>query len=341
MEQDREKVLELLSSFRADYEDYFVPIGTVDKSTEGKKEVSGLANMFAENLPVVKAIVENLKDYPVYVGYDGRDPDSRSATYVKNLVLLHATAEEAPGDFVWSYAHELIHADQDMRGLLRDEDAPKGQEDLVPFLVHNLALEAAAFATEAITIHYTSYHSGLLEIDPSVEDFFGEYLDRGGRDLVPYYIAESLPDDKDELDFEDYKQAWERLFMSFFDPDSKFMDNYMVSFCADFLERMEKAKAEDNAAGEKKDLEDFDLSAAFNEQSWGSAQQIKEITTIPAMGQMFGDAAMVPILHMIQAAVTQNRFQTTLDVTRRQAEKNMTRDALAVRAFKNLMGQQP
>ena len=49
MEQDREKVLELLSSFRADYEDYFVPIGTVDKSTEGKKEVSGLANMFADN----------------------------------------------------------------------------------------------------------------------------------------------------------------------------------------------------------------------------------------------------------------------------------------------------
>lgn len=343
MEQDRAKVLERLKAIRGDYEDYFVPIGTVDKSTDDKKSMSGLANLLAENLPITKAIVEELKDYPVYVGYDGRQPNTRSGTYTENLVLLHQAADEGVLEFIHAYCHELVHADQDRRGLLREQDVPKSPEELVPFLCHNLALEAAAYATEAVTLHYVSCYSSLLELDPTVEMLFGQYLDMPGRDLVPYYIEDSLPEDRENIEFSDYKEAWRRLFMSFFDPDSEFLDNYIVSFCSDFINRMEAAHKEDEATDAdevvKKLSDNFDLSAVFNQKPWASVAELRQITDLPGQGKVFGDESFPVLVHMIQAAVTQRRFDSVLNVVRDRAEGKMTKEVRAAKLLKQTLGQ--
>ena len=320
MEVDHEAVLHHLESIRPDYEDFFIRLGDKDTSTQSKKEITSLTGVLYDHLPMVRVIVDTLEPYPFYVGYDGSRPATRNGTYSTNVLSLHESADEDVQDFIHAYSHELVHADQDFRNLLRDRDLPQGAEDLVPFLAHNLALEAAAFATEAITFHFLSQCPDLLDIDPTCAELFGNYIQSPGRDLVIYHIQESLPDKEGPLDFDDYADAWRRLFLSFFDPDSEHLNNYISAFSENFLHRMKQLAEREKENGHKEGENILQRAFEKNDRPWGNAADLKAITTMPYLGEMFGDDALTPVSHMIESAITQKRFDPLLATTR-----NMTK----------------
>jgi|GEM_PF-1560182 len=322
MNKDHDAVLRRLAIIRDDYKDFFIPLGTVDKSTEAKHTLSSLTHVLYENSPIIKAITDRLKDTPVYVGFDGQDPEGRNATYSENLILMHAGTDEDSDDeitnFVQAYSHELMHLDQDARGLLRESDVPSSPREIIGFLMHNLTLEAAAFATEAITMHYLSYYAGLEEIDPTTETMFANYLDKPGRECVPYAIEDKLPKDQNAFEFSDYNEAWKELFLSFFDPDSKHLSHYVPAFCQDLVKRLDSVQKDPEQTAQSPQLK-----STFNETSWASAADLKAITTIPGMGEMFSSDSWRVISHSILAAVTQKKFEPVLQMTRGQATDKM------------------
>lgn len=323
MLKSKDKVLAKLETIRSNAQDYFIPLGGSDHETTAKKEISNLTMTLRHHLQTVDAMVTALEDKPVYVGYDGRRNGKRSGTYSENAVVLHDIADESTRDFITAYTHELTHADQDRRGLLREYEAPENPSHLVDFLAHNLALEAAAFATEATSLYFVSNHTSLPDACEEVADYFNEYCSElAGRETLPFIFPEKLKD-TEVNEMADMKDAWRAAFMTFFEPDSKHVQNYLGHFCQDYLRRLQHKPDEDGGK----------LKRAFNDRAWGDNKSIKAITKIPGMGQMFGKEGLDILQQVIRSSIVREKNISLLDLTRSQAPKPQEIDGTQVLDF--------
>lgn len=325
MLKNKDKVLAKLETIRSNAQDYFIPLGGSDHGTTEKKEISNLTMTLRRHVQTVDAMVTGLENKPVYVGYDGRNYGNRTGTYSENTVILHDIADESTKDFIMAYTHELTHADQDRRGLLREHEAPENPSRLVDFLVHNLALEAAAFATEAISLYYVSNHTSLPDVDEEVAEYFNEYCyERQGREALPFLFPEKLKD-TEVNEMADMKDAWRAAFMTFFEPDSKHVQNYLGHFCQDYLRRLQHRPDENGTA----------LKKAFNDRAWGDNKSLKAITKIPGMGQMFGKEGLDILQQVIRGSIVREKNLPLLDLARSQAPKPQKIDGAQMLDFLN------
>lgn len=318
---NRDEVLERVKGVRKKAGDYFIPLGAHDTSTQAKREMSNLTGTLYNHLPLVKSIVEAAKDLPVYVGYDGNDPDTRSGTYTNNLILLHDSADESSLSFMQAYTHELVHLDQDRRGLLRENERPPSPDHLVDYLAHNLMLEAAAFATEAVSLYYISNYSTLNQIDEEVEGYFDEYESTlPGNGFLRFAIEDALAG-KRVKNFHAMKPAWQAAFQSFFDPDSAHVANYLKQFTQVYLNK---------CGGGTND------AANIPDNGWGGINELRAITTLPGLGPMFTQSAMPVVLRAVRASILQDRHLQTIDVVRGYAEQFTRRSKNALQFLLNM-----
>lgn len=318
---NRDEVLERVKGVRKKAGDYFIPLGAHDVSTQAKREISNLTGTLYNHLPLVKSIVEAAKDLPVYVGYDGESPDTRSGTYTNNLILLHDSADESSLSFMQAYTHELVHLDQDRRGLLRENERPPSPDHLVDYLAHNLMLEAAAFATEAVSLYYISNHSALNQIDDEVEGYFDEYESTlPGNGFLRFAIEDALAG-KRVQNFYGMKPAWQAAFQSFFDPDSAHVANYLKQFTQVYLSKCSGAS---------------DDAANIPDNGWGGINELRAITTLPGLGPMFTQSAMPVVLRAIRASILQSKHLQTIDVVRGYAMQVTQRTQNALQFLLNM-----
>ena len=302
MLNNRDEVLKLLDGVRERADDYFIPLGGHDTGTQAKKDISNLTGTLYNHLPLVKAIVDAAAGLPVYAGYDGKDVETRNGTYTDNLILLHEPADESTLSFIHAYTHELVHLDQDRRGLLREHSPVPPSHNMVDYLAHNLILEAAAFATEAVSLYYISERSSLNEVDDEVEGYFDEY----GATLPPNVfirdLIETSLEGKRGKDFHSLKPAWQVAFQSFFEPDSAYVANYLKQFTQVYLNKFLKDETE--------------LQKDAPPADWGSAAMLRDITTMTGWGPMFPQGAIPVLLRTIRAAVVQEKHLPMIDVVR-------------------------
>lgn len=317
MLKNREKVLEKLEDIRSNARDYFIPLGGYDDSTDSTQEISNITGTIFNKLPHIKAMVEALEKYPVYVGYDGQSPADRIGKYQDNILSLHDRADEDSKYFIAAYTHELTHADQDRRGLFR-KDVPENSDELTGFLKHNLALEAAAYATEITSLYYMSRFSGLEESYPEILDYFDDYCaENTGYEALPFLIEGNV--DTDDVEgFADMKKAWRSVFLSFFEPDSKRADFYISRFCQDYLGR---AKCPDS------------LKEEFNDKPWATMKDLKAITTLPGLGAMFSEQALEVVSEVMRSNIVREKNLPLLDLTRSQAPRAKDVDGRDVLEF--------
>jgi hypothetical protein len=271
MDKSKDAVLSRVKDIRENALDYFIPIKRCNRNTEAKKEISNLTRTLFNRVPLVKSFVQAASNYPVYVGYDGLDLQQRTGSYMPNVIHLHQASDDDSLNFIQAYTHELTHMDQDRRGLLRIEDTPPESSQFVPFIVHNLCLEAAALATEVTCIYHLSEHSVLRKKIPEVSDYFNDYVTRSvGRDKLVGHVLVATENSKS---FDDLKPVWRSVFQAFFEPDSVFLKNYINDFCNKYHHKLDRALESDEPLTKK---------------SYGSLKEIKQITTLPGWGSMFG-----------------------------------------------------
>jgi hypothetical protein len=304
MLKNRDEVLKLRDCWRESAGDYFIPLGGRDTATESKKDISNLTATLYNHLPVVKAIVDTAKaeNIPVYVGYDGQYAGTRNGTYTSNLILLHEEADESTLAFIHAYSHELVHLDQDRRGLLRESAPVPASSEMVNYLAHNLMLEAAAFATEAVSLYYISERSTLCEKDDEVQDYFDEYAANLPSNIFMRDLIEESLAGKRGNDFLSLKPAWQAAFQAFFDPDSEHVKNYLKQFSQVYLKHSLDGNTEhktQNSAGK-----------------WGGVDELKSITTMTGWGQMFPASSLPILLRSIRASIIQERNLPMIDVVR-------------------------
>lgn len=304
MLKNREDVLKLRDSWRESAGEYFIPLGGRDTKTESKKDISNLTGTLYNHLPLVKAIVDAVAadGIPAYVGYDGQDAGTRNGTYTDNLILLHQEADDSSLAFIHAYSHELVHLDQDRRGLLREHAAVPPSNEMVNYLAHNLMLEAAAFATEAVSLYYISERSSLSEKDDEVADYFDEYAANLPSNMFMRELIEESLAGKRGNDFLSLKPAWQAAFQAFFDPDSEHVKNYLKQFSQVYL----KNALEGNTEAKTK------TSAG----KWGGLDELKGITTMTGWGAMFPQAALPILLRTIRASIVQEKNLPMIDVVR-------------------------
>lgn len=324
MLKNRDKVLAKLETIRSNAQDYFIPLGTHDESTDSKREISNITGTLYNRLPHVKAMVDSLGKHPVYVGYDGNAPANQIGRYWDNILILHDRADEESKDFITAYTHELTHADQDRRGLFR-KDAPLNTEELTAFIKHHLVLEAAAYATEVTSLYYMAHFSGLEESHPEVVTYFDEYCaENPGHEALPFLIEENL--DVDEVEsFSDMKKAWRSVFISFFEPDSKRADFYISRFCQDYLQRLKNTET---------------LTDEFNQRPWATMKDLKAITTLPGLGPMFSEQALEVVNEVIRSNIVREKNLPILDLTRSQAPNQEIDGAKLLKALTQLKNGQ-
>ena len=324
MLKNRDDVLKLRDCWRQSAGDYFIPLGGRDTKTQAKKEISNLTGTLYNHLPLVQAIVDAAKadQIPVYVGYDGRDADTRNGTYTQNLILLHEEADESTLAFIHAYTHELVHLDQDRRDLLREGEAVPPSAGMVNYLAHNLMLEAAAFATEAVSLYYISERSELTEKDDDVQDFFDEYAAGLPANMFMRELIEESLTGKRGNDFLSLKPAWQAAFQAFFDPDSEHVKNYLKQFTQVYLKHS------------------LDGNTDQTGRTWGGVGELRDITTMTGWGKMFPQAALPVLLRSIRTSILQERNLPMIDVVRshvRAMEEQQDKKADAVIDFlKNL-----
>lgn len=302
MLKNREDVLKLRDAVRDGADDYFIPLGGYDTATEEKKDISNLTCTLYNHLPLVKAIVDASADLPVYIGYDGRDIHTRNATYTENLILLHQPADDSTLSFIHAYTHELVHLDQDRRGLLHEHSPVPPAREMVNYLAHNLMLEAAAFATEAVSLYFVSERSALVDVDDEVETYFDEYADTMPPNVFIRSVIEEALEGKRGRDFQSLKPAWQAVFQSFFEPDSAHLANYLKQFTPLYLQKSLNGQTE--------------LEQKTPAAEWGSAAMLREITTMTGWGPMFPQGAIPVLLRTIRAAVTQEKYLPMIDMAR-------------------------
>ena len=318
---NRDEVLELVRGVREKALDYFIPLGGHDKGTPAKREISNLTGTLYNHLPLVKSIVEAARDLPVYVGYDGQNPETRSGTYTNNLILLHDSADESSLSFIHAYTHELVHLDQDRRGLLRENERPPSPDHLVDYLAHNLMLEAAAFATEAVSLYYISNYSTLNQVDDEVEGYFDDYESAlPGNGFLRVAIEDALAGKKVK-NFHAMKPAWQAAFQSFFNPDSAHVANYLKQFTQVYLSKC-------NGTGKD--------AANIPDNGWGGINELRAITTLPGLGPMFTQSAMPVVLRAVQACILQDRHLQTIDVVRGYAAQTAQREQNVLQFLLNM-----
>lgn len=302
MLNNRDDVLKLRDNVRKRAGNYFIPLGGYDISTEKKKDISNLTGTLYNHLPLVKAIVDASADLPVYVGYDGQEVETRNGTYTENLILLHQPADESTLSFIHAYTHELVHLDQDRRGLLHENDPVPPAREMVNYLAHNMMLEAAAFATEAVSLYFISERSSLSEVDDEVEGYFDEYADTMPPNVFIRETIEEPLEGRRGRDFQSLKPAWQAVFQSFFEPDSAHLANYLKQFTRLYLYKSVNGLTE--------------LEQKTPAAEWGSAALLKEITTMTGWGPMFPQAAIPVLLRTIRAAITQEKHLPMIDMAR-------------------------
>lgn len=319
---NRDDVLAILRGARKKPLNFFIPLGGYDDKTQAKKDISNLTGTLYNHLPLSRAIVDAAVELPFYVGYDGNSPDTRSSSYTSNLILLHEEADESTLAFIQGYVHELVHLDQDRRGLLREYEAVPAIPYMVDFLAHNLMLEAAAFAVEAISLYYLSEYSALVEVEDEVQDYFDDYADSLPGNIFMRDIIEESLDGKVFKGFQSLKPAFQAVFQSFFAPDSAHMGNYLKQFSEVYL----------NA---RLDPQTTRINRTVADRDWGGEKALRDITTITGWGRMFPQGAMPVLLRQIRAAILQEKYLPMIDLVRghvlRQEQGN---DPLAQFSFK-------
>ncbi len=328
MLKNRDDVLKLRDCWRQSAGDYFIPLGGHDTATQAKQDISNLTGTLYNHLPLVKAIVDAARadNIPVYVGYDGRDADTRNGTYTTNLILLHEEADESSLAFIHAYTHELVHLDQDRRGLLRESAPVPQSSEMVNYLAHNLMLEAAAFATEAVSLYYISERSSLVEVEEEAQDYFDEYAAGLPANIFMRELIEESLAGKRGNDFLSLKPAWQAAFQSFFNPDSEHVKNYLKQFSQVYLKKTIDGNTEH--------------AAQHSAGKWGGVDELKGITTMTGWGPMFPQAALPVLLRAIRATILQDKNLPMIDVVRshvRAGEDHEDKKADAVLNFlKNL-----
>lgn len=315
MLKKQDQVLSLRDCWRESAGDYFIPLGGRDTTTEAKKDISNLTATLYNHLPIVRAIVDATKsdNIPVYVGYDGRNDGTRNGTYTQNLILLHEEADESTLAFIHAYSHELVHLDQDRRGLLREHAPIPPTSEMVNYLAHNLMLEAAAFATEAVSLYYISERSSLSEKDEDVADYFDEYAANLPSNMFIRDVIEDSLAGKRGTDFLSLKPAWQAAFQEFFNPDSEHVKNYLKQFTQVYLQKAVAKSTEHTAkpnAGQPTETP----------KNWGGINELKEITTMTGWGAMFPQAALPILRRAIIATIVQERNLPVIDVVRNYAQ---------------------
>lgn len=321
MLDNRKQVLKLREEFRKKSGQFFIPLGGYDDKTAAKREISNLTTTLYNHLPLVRAITDAASEKPVYVGYDGRSPETRNGTYTSNLLLLHEAADESSLSFIHAYSHELVHLDQDRRGLLREDAKAPPPEKLTAYLAHNLMLEAAAYATEAVSMYYISEWSSLREVDEEVEGYFDEYASAVPSNLYLRSIIEDAVGDNKRQTFNSLKPAWQAVFQHFFAPDSDHVKNYIEQFGRVYLDRVQKGQV-DWSGGEK----------------WGGVAELEAITTLPGWGKVFPKAALPVLNRQIMTTVTQDKYLMMIDVVRGFANSRMPTEQ---RVLKMLLDMKP
>lgn len=318
---NRDDVLKLRDQQRPKAKDYFIPLGGYDTKTQARKEISNLTMTLYNHLPLVQAMVDAAKDFPVYVGYDGKSPDTRNGTYTTNLILLHDAADESSLSFIQAYSHELVHLDQDRRGLLREHDPVPPPAQMVNYIAHNLMLEAAAFATEAVSLYYLSERSSLNEVDDEIEGYFDEYAATLPANMFLRDIIEEALEGKRGKDFQSLRPAWQAAFQAFFAPDSAHIANYLKQFTQVYLQKA------------LNDEIDFG-----NEREWGGVNALRNITTLPGWGAMFPQGAQPVLVRQILASIVQEKYLPLIDVVRTQVG---AKAVLADKALTMLLNLKP
>ena len=322
MLKNREDVLKLRDSWRESAGDHFIPLGGRDTKTESKKDISNLTATLYNHLPLVKAIVDAVAadGIPAYVGYDGQYAGTRNGTYTDNLILLHQEADESSLAFIHAYSHELVHLDQDRRGLLREHAAIPPSYEMVNYLAHNLMLEAAAFATEAVSLYYISERSTLPDKDDEVLDCFDEYAAGLPSNMFMRELIEESLEGKRGNDFLSLKPAWQAAFQAFFDPDSEHVKNYLKQFSQVYLKNALEGNTE--------------AKAQSSAGKWGGLNELKGITTMTGWGPMFPQAALPILLRTIRASIVQEKNLPMIDIVRshvstlEQAENSLGKNLL-------------
>jgi hypothetical protein len=313
MIRNKGQVEATVKSLRSDAQDYFIPLGGRDTSTESKKDISNLSQTLANHVPLVEAFVKAAAPYPVYVGYDGQDYPDRAGSYYRNLVLLHQAADESSEKFILAYIHELTHMHQDRKGLLRMDEVPP-PEQFLDFLAHNLMLEAAALATEVSCMYYLSRHSRLAEEFDEVEEMYDDYISQNQGRAALYCVVDEAAAKKKIKSFDDMKPVWKAVFQQFFAPDSVFMTNYVSDFCDKYMVRLEE-------------------KAALSKKPWGGDKELAAITTMPGWGRLFGAEGVEILQGVIRGALLQDKFLPLIDMTRRTAERQHGVDNRLIQAL--------
>lgn len=319
MLDNRNRVLKLREEFREKSRQFFIPLGGFDDKTAAKREISNLTTTLYNHLPLVKAITDAAKGMPVYVGYDGQQPETRSGTYTRNLILLHEAADESSLSFIHAYSHELVHLDQDRRGLLREDDAVPPPEQFVSYLAHNLMLEAAAYATEAVSLYYISEWSKLRDVDDEIEDYFDQYAAEITSNIYLRTIIEDAVAEGKGRQFNRLKPAWQAVFQHFFAPDSDHAANYIRQFSKVYLNRAQNNKIDWQAA-----------------PRWGGLKELEDITTMPGWGAVFPKAALPVLLRQINAGITQEKHLATIDVVRGYVAAQMPMEHKVLKLFQGM-----
>lgn len=276
MYSERDIVLRQLATLCPHYRDCFIPIGTYDDSTVQKREISNLTQTLYNNTLIVPEIVDNLRSYPCYVGFSGQQDFESNSAYLSNSIIIHAQAEDTELAVTQGYVHELVHADADRRGLVL-EPMPRDSSQLIDFLVHNLMMEAAAHATEAVVIHHLSTQSQLSESLEGVKDLFDEYgANYPDRQRIWFAVKQAYADTDYDDNLSKTQWAWLNAFKAFFTAGTPLLEYYTQHYCNDF---MNLPVSDHRPEFSTKD----GLTKHFDHIPEGSTQALRAIMDIPGL----------------------------------------------------------
>lgn len=290
MLEDRDIVLGVMQRIRKDPERFYIPLGTYDASSRIKKGLSNATGTLYNHVPIVKSIVESCRDAPVYVGYSGVNSQRAHAGYAANILSLHRGAQDEDRIFAQAYIHELVHLDQDRRGL-RGPDMPPPPECLGDYVLHFHYLEAAAYATEVVSLMYLSHHSEVGQRVEEIAGYFAEYIQETGDSEILLQMADAQKGHKIKR-FEDMRPAWQAAFQHFFHPDSAKLGAYKDSICDGHIQKIMALR---------------DTDAKTEKYDWGSLDHLRAIATLPGWGPMFDEAVLPFIARYARAATLQDR----------------------------------
>jgi hypothetical protein len=319
MLRSSEKVLDKLKMIRENAQDYFVPLGKMDKSTEAKREISNLSNTLKFRIPLIGAFIKAAQNYPTYVGYDGLSIPNYLGKYSDNIVKLSQAADDSTPVFIRALGHELTHLDQDRRNLLRKNEALPFPSDLVGFVAQRVTLEAAAVASEVSSLYFFARDpylahrkkKTLSKKHPEVKTYFEEVLHDENINAIGF-AALSAGDGKDVRKKEVFKAVWKEAFVSFFTPNSSLVSKYVTGACHEYLNRANQA---------------YEQGKSFSaDKKWGDIESLKAITTLPHYGRMFSDEALAVLQHFVIASVDQSFHKEILSLTQNQVAETYNSD---------------